>query len=129
MSLLRRTIRETTLFDWLLFLLLLFFSLSGFVFVKRLIPSGERILIEVDGRPVYRLSLNEDRIVDVKGTIGVTKVEIKDHRVRVSEAPCPLKICIKQGWTEKGAIICLPNRVVITIEGGEKGGGLDGITG
>jgi len=107
---------------------LLFFYLTGFIFVGRLMPAGETVIVEVNGKTVYKLALSEDRIVDVKGPIGVTKVEVKDGRVRVLYSPCPEKICMKQGWIRRGVIICVPNRVVVSIKGG-KVRGVDAITG
>ena len=112
----------------LFFLFLLFFSLTGFIFVGRLMPAGETVIVEVNGKTVYKLALSEDRIVDVKGPIGITKVEVKDGRVRVLYSPCPEKIGMKQGWIRRGVIICVPNRVVVSIKGG-KVRGVDAITG
>ncbi len=128
MSLLKKTIKATSPFDWILLVLLLFFSLTGFIFVGRLMPAGETVIVEVNGKTVYKLALSEDRIVDVKGPIGVTKVEVKDGRVRVLYSPCPEKIGMKQGWIRRGVIICVPNRVVVSIKGG-KARGVDAITG
>ncbi len=71
--------------------------------------------IEVNGRLVYVLPIDKDRTVSVEGPEGRTVIEIKDHRLRVTESPCHNKLCIKQGWIESGAIVCLPNRVVVTI--------------
>jgi hypothetical protein len=128
LNLFKKTIRETTPFDWILLTVLLFFSLSGFVFVKKLIPAGDAVIIEVNGKKAYQLSIGEDRIVDVRGAQGITRVEIKDQRVRVVDSECPQKICVRQGWIRQGAIICLPNRVVVTIEGDEERK-IDAITG
>ena len=128
MSLLKEIFKETTLYDWILFLTLLLFSLSGFVYLKRLAPSGNSVTIEVNGKTIYRLSLNQDRVVDVHGPIGITTVEVRDGRVRVVESPGPRKLCIRQGWTDKGALICLPNRVVVTV-GGDAGREIDAISG
>ncbi len=128
MSLPRELFEETTLYDRILFVALLLLSVSSFFLVGEIIPSGGTVTIEVDGRTAYRLSLHDDRVVEVRGPIGVTRVEISNSRVRVTESPGPRKLCIRQGWTERGVIICLPNRVVIRV-GGEGWGGLDAISG
>ncbi|KAF1085542.1 hypothetical protein SPSYN_01685 [Sporotomaculum syntrophicum] len=46
-------------------------------------------------------------------------VEIKDGQVRVKEADCPNKLCIKAGWLNKPGqmAVCIPNRVSVVIEG------------
>ncbi len=115
MSLLRETIKETTIADRLLLTALIVFSLSALLLVRSLSPSGNRVIIEVEGRKAYILSLGEDRIVDVEGPIGTTRVEVRGGKVRVVESPCTYRICIRQGWITKGSIICLPNRVVVTV--------------
>jgi len=88
---------------------------------------GDTVLIQVDGKDFLRLSLNENRIVRVSGPIGISIVEIKDRRVRMLSSPCPDKLCIKEGYIDKTGqvIICIPNRIVIKIEGKA---GLDALT-
>ncbi|NOY40016.1 MAG: NusG domain II-containing protein [Nitrospirae bacterium] len=118
MSLLKETFKEITIYDWALFVVLILLSLSGSFLVKGLALSGNTATIEVNGKLLYRLSLNEDKTVEVDGPIGVTRVEVKQGKIRIVDSPCPNKLCVRQGWIERGAIICLPNRVVVTIGGG-----------
>jgi len=101
--------------DRVLLSLLILLSLSGVIFVKEVLPEAGNVQIEVNGHPVYMLSIDEDRIVSVKGPEGETIVEIKDRKVRIAQSPCLNKLCMKKGWIEHGALVCLPNRVVITI--------------
>ncbi len=122
-----RVIKGTRPLDWGLFVVLLSLSLSGMFFTKTLYPSGNWVLIEVEGKLLYRLSIFEEKTISIKGPMGYTTVEIKDGRVRVKDSPCPEKICVRQGWIQKGVIICLPNRVVIRV-GGEDNR-VDAITG
>ena len=52
--------------------------------------------------------------------IGDTNVcEIKDGKVKMTEADCPDHLCMKQPavGSAGGYIVCLPNRVVIQGEG------------
>jgi hypothetical protein len=98
--------------------------------MKEALPKSRTAQIEVDGKPVYVLPLDKDRIVSVEGPKGRTFIEIKDHKVRITESPCPNKLCIEQGWTTNGGLVCLPNKVVITIgDQEEKNPVVDGITG
>ncbi len=127
---LRTVVKHTTLADKILFSTLLLLSLTGLVFIKETLPQNGTVRIEEDGKPVYLLPIDKDRIVSVDGPIGRTLVEIKDHKVRITESPCPNKLCIRQGWVEKGALICLPNKVVVTIGDGDgKKSPVDAITG
>ncbi len=86
--------------------------------------------VRINNELTYRLPLSENRTVNVDGVL----IELKGSKVRVKEADCPKKICIKQGWIEKGSIICLPNRLVVSVERGsdteDKGeSNVDAITG
>ena len=70
------------------------------------------VQIEVDGELYDTYSLSEDQII----TIGDTNVcEIKDGKIRMTEASCPDHLCIQQGAidTRGGMIVCLPNKIVI----------------
>ncbi|MBF0459508.1 MAG: NusG domain II-containing protein [Nitrospirae bacterium] len=103
----------TTLCDRLLLVLLLVITGASIVFVPLYLPHGGQVRIEVRNKLLYKLPISEDKTIPV---VGLT-VEIKGGKVRVVDADCPGKICVKQGWIDSGAIICLPNRVVITVEG------------
>jgi hypothetical protein len=78
---------------------------------------GKVVVIEEGNEEVGTYPLSEDRIVEVAGPLGVTTVVIKDGEVYVSDSPCPNKVCIDMGRiSDKGdSIICLPNRVYITV--------------
>lgn len=45
---------------------------------------------------------------------------VERGRICISEASCPDGICIETGWISDGAIpiVCLPNELVIKVEGG-----------
>lgn len=126
---LRKLLSSTTSADRILFLLLLLLSFSGILFVREVLPGGRTVQIEVNGRPAYVLPLDKDRAVTVEGPLGKTLIEIKDRRVRVTESPCHNKLCIQQGWVRSGTIICLPNRVVITVGDHDKSTTVDATTG
>jgi len=50
---------------------------------------------------------------------GINTVEIEQGRIRVISANCPDGSCVRQGWNSGSLspIVCLPNRLVITVEG------------
>ena len=78
------------------------------------------VIISVDGKEVMTLDLNQDddQTLESPGG-GRNRVIIEDGSVHMEEASCPDKICIKQGAvSETGqSIVCLPNRVIVTIAG------------
>ena len=63
----------------------------------------------------YEYSAELDGTYTVAGELGETTFEIKDGRVRITDSPCPNKTCISQGW--HNPLVCLPNKVMITVEG------------
>lgn len=125
------SLKRATKADKVLLSVLLILSLSGILFIKEVLPKGRKVLIEVEGRPLYVFPIEKDRILSIDGPIGKTIVEIRDQRVRVQDSPCSKKLCVKQGWVENGIIICLPNKIVITIGNGNDEGItiVDAITG
>lgn len=70
-----------------------------------------------DGVNLY--PLDQDRILEVKGPLGITVVEIKNAHVRVISSPCRDKLCILKGDLVKNGdwTACMPNRFFIKIEG------------
>jgi len=60
---------------------------------------------------VYKLS--QEQIIKINDRCSA---QIMDHKIRMLEADCLDKRCIKQGWSDYMPIICLPNQIVIEIK-------------
>jgi hypothetical protein len=77
------------------------------------------------GEWVY--ALDEDRHLDFPGPLGVTTVEIRDGAVRISSSPCPNQPCVASGAVSKPGqwIACLPNKILVRIEGSGEEEGVD----
>ena len=71
-----------------------------------------------DGEEVY--PLKKDGVFSLNG--GTNTLVIENGEAWVSEADCPDKICMGMGKISKNGefIACLPNRVIIVVEGGEE---------
>ena len=85
---------------------------------------GKWVVITVSGEEYATLPLNENRELVIPGENGFDNLLIiKDGYADIAEANCPDKICVHQRKIRyKGeTIVCLPNRVVVSIEGGEEG--------
>ncbi len=72
----------------------------------------------VDGDEVY--PLNKDGVFSLNG--GTNTLVIENGEAWVSEANCPDKVCMGMGKISKNGefIACLPNQVIIVVEGGEE---------
>ncbi len=114
---LRKLLSATTVADRVLLLTLCILSLSGMFLISSRISEKETVHVDVNGKPAYVFSLDTDRTVRVRGHLGETLVEISQKRVRISDSPCPNRLCVRQGWIRAGSVACLPNRVTVTISG------------
>ncbi|MEL7569986.1 MAG: NusG domain II-containing protein [Eubacteriaceae bacterium] len=76
------------------------------------------VSITVDQKPYMTLPLNKDTTVTVSTQYGSNTVEVKDGSVKVISADCPDKICVhtKAAYKVGDIIVCLPHRLIITIE-------------
>lgn len=82
-------------------------------------PAG-KVEISVDGNVIQTLNLNEDSDILVHAFNGGTnRIVVKDKKVSVSEASCPDKICVHQGWIQHNGenVVCLPNHMITRIIG------------
>ena len=85
-----------------------------FLTVRGLGQKGSRVVVNAAGVK-YEYSVSQNGTYTVAGELGPTTFEIKDGRVRITDSPCPNKTCISQGW--HNPLVCLPNKVMITVEG------------
>ena len=85
-------------------------------------PEGGVAVVRVNGVVTERHPLNVDGTFPLNG--GSNILVIQDGQAWLSEADCPDKLCVKQGRIHySGQVItCLPNRLTVTVEGGESDG-------
>lgn len=87
---------------------------------------GEQYIeITIDGEPYGTFSLNEDRTIRINET---NRLVIRDGSAEMEWADCPDQICVDHSPIKNNgeSIICLPNKVVISVISQEQSG-LDGI--
>lgn len=68
------------------------------------------------------LSLDQQRVLEVHGPLGVSRIVIDHGRVRFERSPCTNQYCVHQGWLSRAgqAAICLPNQVSLELLGDKK---------
>jgi hypothetical protein len=91
--------------------------------------AGSAVVVTVDGQIYGTYPLSQEQTVsicDSEGKVTNTLV-IRDGKADMTEADCPDKLCVHQKAisVEQENIVCLPNRVVVTVTGSEEEG-LDG---
>ena len=92
-------------------------------------PSSDRqVQVFHNGELLFSFALKEaeTRTEQVKVAGGVATIEVKDGAVRLAPTDsyyCPERICLRTGWIKQPgeAIICVPNKLVVRIEGLEDG--------
>ena len=83
---------------------------------------GARVKVLTAGDLYGTYSLDQDQTVTVRRGSHVNEFEIKDGAVRMVHADCRNHDCIQQGTITKTGetIVCLPNKVVLEVTGGEE---------
>jgi len=73
-----------------------------------------QVVIRQNGQIFQTASLRLNRVIEVAGPLGISRVEINAGRVRVAADPSPRQLCVRQGWIPAGgAAVCLPNRISV----------------
>ncbi len=104
--------------DIILILVLLLASLSIFAVHTIMSSQGSNALcrITVNGELYGTYELDRDQTIDIDHTNVCT---IRDGKVKMISANCPDQICVDSIAVSRNgeSIVCLPNRIVITIVG------------
>jgi len=101
-------------------------SVSVFAYMKLSKGSHHIAEIKQDGKVIKTIDLDKvQEGQDIKisyDTDHYNIVRIEKGRIRITDADCPDKVCVKTGWiTQSGqSVICLPHKLIIKIEGGSK---------
>ena len=106
-----------------LLLLAVLLAAAALLFAGREFFAGRpavMVSVSVDGTEIMTLDLyRNDDIVIESGNGQTNHLIIEDGKAFLTEASCPDKLCVRQGAiSETGqSIVCLPNRVIVTIVG------------
>ena len=97
---------------------LAFFCIAVCVWVyKGGAVEGSNIVITVDGEEYGTYSLLEEQTITIGEGDTKNIIEIKGGKAYMKDASCPDQLCVDQNEIsyDKESIICLPNKVVITV--------------
>lgn len=108
--------------DIVLFCILLIAGTSLSLISYTSASAGEKVEISVDGELYGTYRLSENQVIEVHQGDALNKITIKDGYVQMSYSTCKNQVCIHDGRINKTnqSIVCLPNRVVVEIKGGEE---------
>ncbi len=70
-------------------------------------------IVHVEGEKRYILDLLEDKVLEIEGKNGQSKLEVSQGKVRFIQSPCNSQFCIRSRWLNSavGIIACLPNGI------------------
>ena len=90
--------------------------------------TGAQAVVTVEGREVGRYPLKKSGTFPLNGGTNILVVE--NGEAWVSEANCPDKVCMGMGKISRNGefIACLPNRLLVVVEGAAEDSPVDGMT-
>ncbi len=107
----------------LLFIIVVLIGLVIFLFIRfaGFSAVAKSVEVKVDGITKLKVHLKQStaRIYDIASSEGSLSFIIDEEKVYVLESTCKDKLCIKEGAISRvgESIICLPNRITISIVG------------
>ncbi len=109
--------------DKVLVVVLIIFSITFAFLIPKLTIKNETLYvsIQVNGEEVNKINFTDKKrgeTLVVETEFGRNVLEFNDDEVRIIEASCLDKLCIKQGSIGKEGqlLVCLPNRLVVEIK-------------
>lgn len=107
--------------DILLGIILLVFCTAASIFIAGGSVDGSIVTVKIDDTlyGTYELTLDQRVEIDQDGHHNV--ISIKDGAVTMTQSDCKNQVCVEQGAIHKSkqVIVCLPNHVIVSIEGGD----------
>ncbi len=106
--------------DIIFIAVILLIAMIGMLYLFVFRKSGNVVKVTVDGEVYGTYSLSEDVTEDIiTGDDGsqLNRLVIRDGRAYMEHATCPDGICVDHRpiFRDGESIVCLPNRVVITV--------------
>ena len=114
--------------DIILLIVLVVVGLASSAYVAMSRTTGETVIIEQNGKMYGKYSLFENTTVTIEGKHCTNVVTISGGQAKMESSTCKNQICVRHAAISEGgeSIICLPNRVVVRVEG--RGGGYDAVS-
>jgi len=109
--------------DFLLLGCLIIVALTLLIFQFTNISKGDWVVVTQEGKNIGKFLLAEEKEIPIQyENGGFNLLIIQENEAYIKEADCPDGLCIKQrSISRQGeSLICLPHRLVVTIESMQK---------
>lgn len=108
--------------DFLILIILVLVAAAAYFAVEAATAGGSNLqaVVLADGAEVLRVDLSTKEFTKtIQRASGNVTVKIGNGSASVIQADCPDKLCVATGVLTKAgdAAVCLPNRIVLQIEG------------
>lgn len=106
--------------DIILIVSLLLVAALGMLYLFKFRGAGDTVRVTVDGKLYKTYSLSQDITEDIitgKNGEYLNRLVIKDGKAYMERATCPDGICVDHApiFRDGESIVCLPQRVVVTV--------------
>lgn len=125
--------KRRTLIFMIIIGVILILAIGGIVYVLNRPSSGHQAVIYQDGIAIQTIDLDA---VDTTYTLTITgddgawnTVSVQPGSIAITVASCPDKVCVRMGYIHNDSlpITCMPNHLVIHIEGTQNETALDAL--
>ena len=118
--------------DIILVSVFLLFAIAFGIYLFFFRATGDAVKVTVNGKPYATYSLSENREVNIytRNNQQLNRLIVKDGKAFIETATCPDKICAEHRaiFRDGESIVCLPNRVVVTVIKSDKTDAPDAVT-
>ena len=106
--------------DIILIAVILLIAVIGLIYLFNFRATGDTVKVTVDGKVYGVYSLSKDITQDIltgKDDKQLNRLIIKDGKAYIETATCPDGLCVNHSpiFRDGESIICLPNKVVVSI--------------
>ena len=112
-------------------IILLALGLTGFSFFTVYLRPQNITQVKIQGPDqTWIFPLDAEETVNVPGPLGITVVRIHENQAWVESSPCENQTCVASGHVHQLGtwVACLPNKVLLLIEGKDESGDSPDIT-
>ncbi len=76
-----------------------------------------RLVIDTN-KAEYIYPLDEEKTLEINGTIGISVIKIENGKAYFEDSPCPNKLCVEMPAVRENNdwAACMPNEVFIRVE-------------
>lgn len=102
--------------DWIVYLLL-FILMGVTVYTGMTTSKGTMVTVSINSQMRYRFSLQQEgqHVIEADGK-KLMELLIVDSDAKIIHSACPLHLCERGTLKQTGALVCVPQKVIIVLE-------------